>query len=102
MRSMRRKYSRRIASLEFHAALGRDEFVDPRAKVLQYEVLVGRRLSLVDLLRPLFERHLDSERLVDRERDVEEVKAVDAEIVDGVAFRFDVVARDIARLSDDI
>ena len=55
-------------------------------------------LPVVHFLRPLLERHLDAERLVDRERDVEEVEAVDAEIVDGVAFRLDRLARNIAGL----
>ena len=41
-------------------------------EVLQHEVLLGRDLALVDLLRPLLERQLDAERLVDREGDVEE------------------------------
>ena len=68
-------------------ALGGDQLVDAGAEVLQHEILLGRRLAVVDLLGPLLERQLDAERLVDGERDVEEVEAVDAEIVDGVAVR---------------
>ncbi len=49
-----------------------------------------------------FERHLDPERLVDGEGDVEEVEAVDAQIVDGVALRLDRVARDVAGLGDNV
>src|SRR5712691_4361115 len=82
-------------------ALGSDKLVDAGAQVVQLEVLLGRGLAVVDLLRPLLERHLDAERLVDREGDVEEVQAVDAEIVDGVTLRLDRVARDVAGLGDD-
>ena len=84
------------------AAFAGDQIVDAGAEILQDEVLLGGRLAVVDFLRPLLERQLDSERLVDGERDVEEVEAVDAEIVDRVAFRRDLLARDIARLGDNI
>ena len=67
----------------------------------QDEVLVGRDLPLVDFLRPLLKRHLDAERLVDGEGDVEEVQAVDAEIVDGVAVRRDLLTRDVACFGND-
>ena len=66
------------------------------------EILLGRRLAVVDLLGPLLERQLDPERLVDGEGDIEEIQAVDPEIVDGVALRLDRVARDVAGLGDDI
>jgi hypothetical protein len=49
----------------------------------------------------LLEWHLDAERLVDGEGDVEEVQAVDAQVVDGVAVGGDLLARDIAGFSDD-
>jgi hypothetical protein len=92
--------------LEIHAsalgALGSDKFVDAGAQVVQLKILLGRRLAVVDLLRPLLERHFDPERFVDRKRDVEKVEAVDAEIVDGVAFRLDRVTRNVAGLGDDI
>src|SRR5436190_4773932 len=101
MRSMRRKYSSRMP-LRTCARLGGDELVDARAQVLQHEILLGRRLALVDLLRPLLEWHLDPECLVDGKRDIEEVETVDAEIVDGVAFRLDGLARNITGLGDDI
>ena len=65
-------------------ALGRDEFVDPGAEILQHEIVVDRGAALIDLLGPRFERDLDAEFLVEGEDDVEEVEAVDAEIVDGV------------------
>ena len=83
-------------------ALGGDQFVDAVAQVLQLKILVGRGLAVVDLLRPLLERHLDPERLVDREGDIEEVQAVDPQIVDRVTLRLDRVARDVAGLGDDI
>src|SRR5262249_4192669 len=99
MRSMSWKYSSRMRA---SGALGGDELVDAGAQIVQLEVLLGRRLAVVDFLRPLLERHLDSERLVDRKGDVEEVQAVDAEIVDRVAFRLDRLARNVAGLRDDI
>src|SRR5262249_30290315 len=68
-------------------ALGGDEVVDARAQVLENEILLGRRLAVVDFLGPLLERKLDAERLVDGEGDVQKVEAIDAEIVDGVTFR---------------
>ena len=82
-------------------ALGRNQFVDAGAQVLQHEILLGGRLAVVDLLGPLFQRQLDAELLVDRERDVQEIEAVDAEIIDGMAIRRDRVARDVAGFSDD-
>ena len=82
--------------------LGGDQFVDARAEILEHEILLGGRLAVVDFLGPLLERQLDPERLVDREGDIEEVEAVDAEIVDGVAFRLDLLARNVAGLGDDI
>ena len=92
--------------LETHAGasgtLGSDEFVDAGAQVVQLKILFSRRLPVVDLLRPLLERHLDAERLVDRKRDVEEIQAVDAEIVDGMAFGLDRLTGNVAGLGDDI
>ena len=85
MRSISWKYSRCMAG--DYRALGGDQFVDARAEVFQDEVLLGRRLAVVDFLGPFFQRQLDPECLVDRERDVEKIQAVDPQIVDGVAFR---------------
>src|SRR5215218_7869929 len=82
--------------------LGRNQLVDARAEIAENEILLGGRLAVVDLLRPLFQRQLDAERLVDREGDVEEVQAVDAEVVDRVAFRRDGVAWYIAGLGNDV
>src|SRR5215475_909646 len=98
MRSISWKYSRRI---EPALALGGDEVVDARAEILQDEILLGRRLAVVDLLRPLLERELDAERLVDGKGDIEEVEAVDPEIVDRVALRLDGLTLDIARFGND-
>src|SRR5436309_1644241 len=97
IRSISTKYSRRIRSrLGWRRALGRYQFVNARAEVLQYEVLLGGRLTVVDFLGPLLKRQLDAERLVDRERNVEEVEAVDPEVVDRMALRRDLLAVDIA------
>src|SRR5258708_7014694 len=82
--------------------LGGDQFVDAIGEVFQHEVLLGRGLAVVDLLGPFFKRHFNSERLVDRKGDVEEVQAVDPQIVDGVALRLDRVARNVAGLSDNV
>src|SRR5262249_46293175 len=83
-------------------APGGDHVVDAGAQILEHEILVGRRLAVVDFLGPVFDRQLDAERLVDRKGDVEEVQAVDAEVVDGVTFRLDGVARNIVTgLGDD-
>jgi len=78
------------------------QFVDAISEILQHEILLGRSLAVVDLLGPFFERHLNPERLVDGKSDVEEIKAVDTEIVDGVALRLDRVARDVAGLRDNV
>src|ERR1700674_1178514 len=86
----------------YSGAFGGDQPVNARAKVLEHEVLLGRRLALVHLLRPLLERQLDAEGLVDGKGDVEKVEAVDAEIVDGVAVGRDVLTRDVARFGNNI
>src|SRR5262245_5348474 len=83
-------------------ALGRNQFVDAIAEILENEVLVGRGLAVVDLLGPLLERQLDAERLVDGEGDIEEVEAVDLQIVDRVTFRLDVLTRDVAGFRNDL
>src|SRR5262249_6184138 len=61
----------------------------------------GRRGPVIDFLGPAFQRKLDGERLVDGECDVEKVEAVDPEIVDRVALRLDVLARDVTRFRND-
>src|SRR5215212_1143057 len=82
-RSIISKYSRRIGSWKGPARperrekgaaasgglLGGDERVDAGHEVLEHEIFLGRHLALVDLLRPLLERQLDPESLVDREGD---------------------------------
>src|SRR6187401_2432741 len=83
-------------------SLGSDQVVDAGAEVIQDEILLGRRLAVIDLLGPLLERQLDPERLVDGEGDIEEVEAVDAQVVDGVALGRDRVALDVAGLSNDV
>src|SRR5438445_5767421 len=83
-------------------ALGGDEVVDAGAQILEDEILLGRRLALVDFLRPLLQRQLDAERLVDGKGDVEKIQAVDFEIVDGVAFRLDLLPRNVAGFGNDI
>ena len=110
-RSIIWKYSRRTSGASpvgagpaqrAHAALAATSSSMRAHEVLQDEVLLGRRLAVVDFLRPLLERHLDAEGLVDGEDDVEEVEAVDAEIIDRVALRRDLLARDVAGLGDDV
>src|SRR5262249_19017613 len=87
IRSSRRKCSIGMRSGSRRRALGGDEVVDARAEVLQHEILLRGRLAVVDLLRPLLQRQLDAERLVDGEGDIEEVEAVDAEVLDRMAVR---------------
>src|ERR1700710_907707 len=99
MRSIRRKYSSCMVGRR--CALRRDQFVDAFAEVFQDEILLGGGLAVVDFLGPLFQRQLDPERLVDRERDVEKIEAVDPQIIDGVAFRRDRVAWNVASFSDN-
>src|ERR1700757_5060284 len=70
IRSMSWKYSIRMR--RWLCPLGGNQPVDAGAQVLEDEVLLGGRLAVVDLLRPLLERKLDAERLVDREGDVQE------------------------------
>src|ERR1700756_3531644 len=76
MRSISWKYSRRI-DLRLRGP-GGDHVVDAGAQILEHEILLGRRLAVVDFLGPTLDRQLDAERLVDGKRDVEEVEAVDA------------------------
>src|SRR6185437_12336463 len=83
-------------------SLSSDKFVDAGAQVLKHEVLIRGCLAVIYFLCPLLERKLDTECLVDSKCDIEEIKAVYAEIIDGMAFRLDGIARDIARLGDDI
>src|SRR5262249_787024 len=105
IRSISWKYSMRIGSRGRAGPSGPlrcDETVDAGAQVLQHEILFRGGLTFLDFLSPLLERKLDSECLVDGECDVEKVEAVDAEIVDRVTLRLDLLARDVARLGDDI
>src|SRR5258708_15658984 len=81
--------------------LRRDQTVYAGAEIVEDEVLLGRSLAVIDLLGPLLERQLDPESLVDGEGNIEEIQAVDPEIVNGVALRLDLVAGNIARLGGD-
>src|ERR1043166_8038530 len=99
MRSISWKYSSCIGG---GRALGGNQFVDAFAEVFQNEILLGRRLAVVNFLGPLFQRHFDPECLVDGEGDVEEVQTVDSEIVDGVAFGGDGVTRNVAGFGDNV
>ena len=92
------KYSSRIRDQAVFAATSASMLA---AQVLQHEVLVGGDLALVDVLRPLLQRHLDAERLVDGEGDVEEIQAVDAQIVDRVTVRRDLLTRNVTGLGND-
>ena len=82
--------------------LGGNETIDPVAEVLQHEILLGGRLAVVHFLRLLLERKLDAEGLVDREGDIQKIEAVDAEVIDSVTLRLDLLARDIAGLGDNV
>src|SRR4051794_36318735 len=97
--SIRWKYSRCMAAAL--RALGSDQFVDACAQVLEDEVLLGGRLAVVDFLGPFLQRQLDPECLVDGECNVQEVQAVDAQIVDRMALGRDRVARDVAGFRND-
>src|SRR5262252_8554447 len=77
MRSIKWKYSSCMVARSGARALGRHQLVDARAQVLQHEILLGGRLAVVDLLGPLLQRQLNAKLLIDRERDVEEIEAVD-------------------------
>src|ERR1700692_67801 len=82
--------------------LRHDQTVYAGAEIVEDEILFGRGLAVIDLLGPLLQRQLDAERLVDGEGNVEKSEAVDAEIIDGVTLRLDRVARNVARLRDDV
>src|SRR4029079_3839051 len=97
IRSMSWKYSIRIGPRTL-LCLGGDQVVDAGAEVLQHEILLGRSLAVVDLLGPLLERQLDPEGLIDGKGDIQEVQAVDAEVVDRMAVGRDRVARNVAGL----
>jgi len=99
MRSISWKYS--ICMMGDYAPLAATNSSDAGGEVFQDEILLGGRLAVVDLLGPLLQRQLDAKRLVDRERDVEKIQAVDSQIVDRVALRRDRVARDVAGFSDN-
>src|SRR5437763_5757409 len=82
--------------------LCRPQILDARAEIAQDEIVVDRALALVDVLHPFFDRHLDAEALVDGERYIQEIQAVDAQIVDRVGVRLDRRSVDIASLRNDI
>ena len=65
-------------------ALGRDQFVDAGAKILEDEILFLGRLTVVDLLGPLLERQLDAESLVDGKA-ISRKSRLSIQIVDGIA-----------------
>ena len=83
-------------------ALGRDQFVDASAEIFQDEILFGSCFAVIDLLGPFLQRQLDPERLVDRERDVEEIQTVDPQIVDRMALRRDRIARNVSGFRDNV
>jgi hypothetical protein len=88
--------------LDCVSGLGGAQLVDLGTEVLEDEIFLGRNLAFVHFLRPLFQRNLDAEFLVDRKDDIEEVEAVDTEVVDRVALRRNRLAVDLTRLSDDV
>src|SRR4051812_18449921 len=99
MRSISWKYSSCIGG---GRALGGNQFVDAFAEVFQNEVLFGGSLAVVDLLRPLLQRQLDAECLVDGKRDIQKIQAVDPQVIDRVAVGSYGVPRDIAGFRDNV
>src|SRR5581483_6100010 len=99
-RSINWKYSSRIWTQS--RALGSDQVVDAGTKVLHDEILLGRCLAVIDFLGPLLERKFDAEGLVDGEGDVQEVEAVDAQVINSVAFWPDRIAGYVTRFRDDL
>jgi hypothetical protein len=81
--------------------LGSDELVDARAQILQHEILfpLWRGLSFTSVSTA--RGHLDAKGLVDRKGDVEKIKAVDAEVVDGVTLRV-ILSRGMSQVSEMI
>src|SRR5690242_123785 len=92
------KYSSRMPA---SGGLRGDQFIDVGAEIAQHEVFVCRNLPLVHFLGPFLQRHLDAERFVDGERDIEKIQAVDTEIVDCVALRRDLLTRNVACFGND-
>src|SRR6478609_1825723 len=82
--------------------LGGNKTVDSGAQVLQDEILLGRRLAVVDLLGPLLQRELDPKGFIDGKRNIEEVQAIDSQVLDGVTLRLDAVTRDVTGFGDDV
>src|SRR5262245_17441829 len=64
--------------------------------------MLGLGFSVVYSLDPLHQPNLEIEDLINGECDVEKVERVDPQIVDDVALRRDVLARDVADLGDDV
>ena len=57
---------------------------------------LGSRVTVVDFLGPFLQRELDSESLVDRKSNIEEVQAVDPQIINGMALGRNRIAWDVA------
>ena len=66
-----------------------DEFVDAGAQVLEYEILIGCCLSIVDFLSPLLKGKLDAKGFINGKGNIEKVQAVDTEIINSMTFRRD-------------
>lgn len=82
--------------------LGSDEFVDFRAEILQNEISFSIGFAFVYFLCPLFKWNLDAEFFINRENDIKEIKAINAQIVNCVAFRRDGSAVNFAGFSNNI
>lgn len=82
--------------------LRRNQFVDFCAQIAKHEIFFGGHFAVIDILGPLLERYFDAEFFVDGENNVEKVEAVDAEIVNGVAFGSDCITVDFTGVCDDI
>jgi len=91
-----------VCSISGVLGFGGDQFVDFRAKIFHDEIFFGGRIAVIDLLGPAFQRDFDAEFLVDSKNNVEEVEAVDAQIVNGMALRRDIFYRDFTGIRDNL
>ena len=66
------------------------QFLDPGDKILHNKKLVCIGITLIHFFHPLLDRHFNAESLVDIEGHVQEIEAVNTEIIDGMGIWSDV------------